>query len=670
MSPKRTAAALCAGVCAGVLVTLGPASVGLVSVDLDSFAPTAVAEAPDSFPGTVLDTAGVLTSSQKSDLEARIKENQADSKAVLFVAYVRTFDGMSGEEWAKALYDAQGSTSNTAVVAIATEERNLGIWAGDDYPASVDQLSDAVYAPLTNDDWFGAGNAAVQQSGGDATGVVGLGAGLGGAAVLGGCGLLWARRNKKKRTAQEVVEGRAINPADVNALGELSTDALDTLAQEELVSTDESIRKAQSELEMARNEFGDARVRDLEQALANSQRTLDKAFQMRQRVDSHRSMSESERRSMLLEIVSTCGVADDQLDAEADRYREMREQLMNAPETLDRYTQRTIDLRTRIPKAATVLDSLRARYDATMLTSIADNIDMATEHVNMAEQSIDEARSILERPAGEQAGLVDALAKSDMALSQADQLIAGIEHADSNISQAVSGLEALVAEVRGEVDEARNLLGTPEAAQFDRTALRSAIDAGTAALAVAEERGSTDPLSAWTELTEADADLDEHLASARDATQVFARAMQTLQNSLADAQTAIVAARDTIGTRRRIVGSRARTLLAEAERHYAVADTIAVTPGNTPQNNPRTGINEAREAARLARESSKRAQQDINNYRNQQRGGGDSGALIAGMVLGGMMNGGGGFGGGGFGGGGFGGGGFSGGGGSGTSLRF
>ena len=157
---------------------------------------------------------------------------------------------------------------------------------------------------------------------------------------------------------------------------------------------------AATELDLARAEFGDARVRDLAQALDHSQRTLNRAFELRQRIDDGPSLPDAERRGMLLEIISTCGTADDRLDAEVARYAEMREQLLNAPDTLDHLTQRAIDLRTRIPQAATVLDGMRARYDETMLASISDNIDMATEHVNMAEQTRDEARSLLSKPAG------------------------------------------------------------------------------------------------------------------------------------------------------------------------------------------------------------------------------------------------------------------------------
>lgn len=634
--------------------------------------PAAHAEAPGAFSGNLLDAAGVLNPGQAASVNERISQLQQEQNTVVVVAYVNTFDGMDPQDWARQTWQAQGGTPNTAVFAVAVDDRLAGGWAGDDVPTDGQDLVNAAAGALGNDDWAGAATAAIDEATAAtaAEGLGVLGAGAAGAAILGGGAYAWSRRNKKKRTETEVAEGRNVRPDDVESLDRLSTDALDELAHEELVSTDESIRLADTELSLAKAEFGDARVRDLEQALNHSRRTLDRAFAIRHKLDHGPRPGESERRAMLLEIISTCGTADDRLDEQTGRYQDMRTQLLNAPNTLDHLTQRAVDLRTRIPQATTQLDGLRARYDEETLASISDNIDMATEDVNMAERSADEARALLAKPAGEQAGLIDALRATDLALDQAERLIEGIEHAEENISQAVAGLEALIAEVRGEIDEATNLLAAPGAANIDRAALAAAVDAGRNALGTAERTGATDPLGAWTELTDADADLDEHLEHARDAANAFHRTMQTLHNALMDARAQVTGARDIIGTRRRMVGSTARTRLAEAERHLHTAEAIAQNPGTGQQNSPRAGIREAREAARLGKAAINAARRDINRHQQQMnyRGGGNSGALVAGLVLGNMMGGGGGFGGGFGGGGGLGGGGF--GGGSGGSIRF
>ncbi len=658
-----------AAVGVGTLVALsGPIAGAVLS---PSSLPAASAEAPQAFQGRIHDPVDVLTSGQEASINERAAQLQQEQNTVVRFVYVDSFDGVPPQEWAQRTWSQLGATPNLAVLAVAVGDRTVGGWAGDDAHASGQDIANAAASVLGGDDWAGAAVAAIDEATAPtaAEGLGVLGVGAAGAAAVGGGAWAWSRRNRKKRTASEVEDARTLRPDDLDSHDRLSTDALDELAREELVSTDESIRLAATELDLARAEFGDARVRDLAKALDHSQRTLNRAFELRQRIDDGPSLPEQERRGMLLEIISTCGTADDRLDEQVGHYGEMRRQLINASDTLEHLTQRAIDLRTRIPQATTVLDSLRARYDADMLSSIEDNVDMANEHVSMAERSADEARALLSKPAGEQAGLIDALRATDLALDQAEKLVEGIEHADDNIAQAVAGLEALVAEVRGEIDEATNLLAAPDAARIDRDALAAAVDGGRTALGVAETSGANDPLGAWTALTDADADLDDELEEARDAANAFTRKMQTLHNALADARAQITGARDMIGTRRSIVGSTARTRLAEAERHLAIAEDIAGDPRQEPARHPRRGIQEARTAAQLGREAARAARDDINRHRQRMnyRGGGNSGAMVAGLVLGSMMNGGGGFGGG-FGGGGFGGGGF--GGGSGGSASF
>lgn len=661
----RIAAAL--GV--GTMVALAGPVAG-IAMSPDAL-PRATAEAPQAFQGRVWDAADVLTDAQEASLNERLAQLQQDNSTVLRIVFVDSFDGVQPEAWAQRTWQALGGTPNLAVFAVAVGDRNAGAFAGNGVNKSGQDIAAAAGSALASDDWYGAAGAAIEEaspaSAAESAGVIG--AGVAGAAAIGGGALAWSRRSRRKRTASEVEDGRTLRPDDVASHDRLSTDALDELAREELVSTDESIRLAATELELARAEFGDARVRDLGQALVHSRRTLDRAFEIRHRLDAGPAPAEGDRRSMLLEIISTCGTADDRLDGEVARYSGMREQLLNAPETLDHMTQRAIDLRTRIPQAKTVLDGLRARYNEDTLASITDNIDMATEHVSMAERSADDARALLSKPAGEQSGLVDALRATDLALDQADKLVEGIEHADDNIAQAVAGLGALVEEVRDEIGEANNLLAAPDAAKINREGLAAAVAAGTEALRAADATGAADPLGAWTTLNDADADLDEQLADARDAADAFSRTMQTLHNSLSDARAQVTAARDIIGTRRSIVGSTARTRLAEAERHLSIAETIANHPGDSAADHPRRGIQEARTAAQLGRDAARAARDDINRHRqrNSYGGGGNSGAMVAGIVLGSMMNGGGGFGGG-FGGGG---GGFGGGsGGSGGSISF
>lgn len=638
--------------CLGAALTAAPLTVAPAFVP--QLLPAAYAEQPQRMSKPVLDLAGVLSDSEIKQLEQKIAQVKQDTGLVPTVAFIKTFDGLGAQEWAQQAWEQTGSSDNRVAIAIATEDRNMGVVTGQQVSTDADSISKAAFDALTNDRWFDGAMAAVEQVPGAPTDYTSLAVGGGAAALLGGGAYAFSRSRKRKRTEQEIVQGRSIQPGDINSLEELSTEALETLATEEIVSTDESIRNARTELELARGEFGDHRVSDLAQALSHSERALNSAHQLKQRLDEAK-LPEASRRPMLLEIVSSCGTADDQLDAQSARYADMRKELLNATTTLEHFTQRSVDLRTRLPQVRATREGLRQRYSEQMLASISENPELAEAHLVEADQHMEAARGLLAKPAGEQAGLIDELHTADALLAQADKLLRGVETADSDIAAAVAGLDALRAEVRGEIEEAQNLLAAPEAVNFNRTAITTAIEAGKAALVLDE----SDPLGMWTALTDADAQLDEHLESARDAAQAFAPAMQTLQNALHDAEAQINAAEGLIDTRRRLIGGTARTRLAEAQRHYASAQQISVTPGNDPESNPRRGIMEAQTASKLAREAVRQAQRDIDRHNsNNYRGGGGAGNMVTGMIIGSMLSGGGGFSGGGFSGGG--GGGFSG----------
>ncbi len=648
---RRLAAATAAGFLAAAPIA------GLPSL-LPDTAPVAAAETPARWDNALVDSEGVLDSSTAGDIEKRLKDLQQDVGVKMYVVYVGSFDGADPTQWAHTALAANGGADNMAVLAIAVKDRLIGGWAAEGVGVSGDELADSAYSVLATDDsdWAGAATAAIDKargvSPGEAAAIVGGGAGA--AAVVGGGAWAWSRRNRPRRTAAQVEDARGIDPSDVSTLATLDVDVLDELAAEELVSTDESIRTARAELDLARSEFGDGRVGELERALRHSESTLEKAFSLRRRLDDAIPETVADRAAMLVEIVSTCGAADDALDGQVARYREMRDQLLRAPDLVDELMRRSVALTTRVPEAEATLDVLRQRHDATALSSVADNPSMASEHIRLAGEALDQARGLLDRPVGEQGGLPDALGAAGSHLDRAEKLLTGVEHADDNIRRAVTGMQELTAEIAGEIREAENLLLAPGAADFDRGALRAAIEGGRSAIDVADSRGDEDPLLAYSALSEADAELDEHLEGARDAARALSRATATLNGALRDAEAQVQTAHDLVDTRRGIIGSDARTHMSEALRLLRSAQQA-----RSAQSMPmlRQGITDAQAAGHEAQKAVNAARRDIDRHRNRHNGGSGTGSLITGLVLGSMMNSGGGFGGG------FGGGGFSGGGG-------
>lgn len=624
-----------------------------------------VAQAPVQYTKTITDTADVLTPSQEAELEAKIKQLQKDTQKKVYVVFAKDFAGMTGDQWAtEALKKNQGA--NVVVFGVSPSTSDYGISYGSQFSSSDQQRIDkAAYDKLVDRDFNGAALALVDAVGGkdtssapamDSSDLGWLG---GGAAALGGLGIgayAWSKRNRKKTTTAMVADAREIDPKNVGALSALPTEVLEERAREELVSTDESIRRGREELDIAIAEFGAERARPFTKAMNNSTATLQRAFGIRQRLDDSIPESEAERRAMLVDIISSCGQADAALDKEAADFAEMRNLLITADTKVEELTRTTIDLQTRLPNSATQLAGLKERYESSIIARLNDNVELATAALAEAEKSLESARSVVHLPAGQQGRLIEDIRRAENATQKADQLLAAIEHAEENIAVARDRFPALVSEVKAEIVEAGQLeqQGTATGTRADWDALHRVIAEAQTALATTEQQFATDPLGAYEALITADTHVDEQLDKVRVSTADQARTLHVFDNTARTAASAIQAAEDLIATRGRIVRSQARTQLADAKNLHAQALNIRTS-------DTRQAIEFARKAHTAATRAASSAQEDIDDYRRRQSGSGSNmGGIITGMLINEMLSGGnrGGFGGG-FGGGGgsFGGGG-------------
>ena len=622
-----------------------------------------IAQAPTAISERVTDTAGVLSTAEEQELTEKITQLQQEQQLMVHIVFSNGFDGMSAEDYASALVNEKGP--NSAAYVVDVEGRTMGVQTGDQWPqGKLDEMYDAAYGPLATDDWAGSANAlmdtALGAGGGDGNGGAWL-AGAGGAAVVAGGGI-WAytRKRTKKESAAVLEDAREIAPTDIRRLNSLDLETLDALAQEELVSTDESIRRGKEELDIATAEFGPERTRAFTRAMNHSTNTLQKAFSIRQRLDDSIPETPEQRREMLVEIISSCGQADDALDAQAEEFAEMRNLLINADSKLDELTQRTIDVRARLPKAEQTWEGLQAEFNEQMLQSVADNTQLAAAALDEAEKSLDSAREIAARPAGEQGAVVGFIRDAEHALEISDRNLQGVENARSNISQAQAALPALIDEVEGEIAEAAQIKaqGRSQGTDANWDALDEVVARAQQAVDTAKQEGTQDPLGQHTALITIDTELDEQLDTVREITSTHARQLEQFAKQIQAAATQIQAAEDVISSRGRIVGSGARTALADAKHLHAQAL-------HSRDRDIRQAIDYARQSTNAAKIAADRARDDYNNHRRaqqRQQTGNMAGNIVTGMVIGQIL--GGGRGGGGFGGGfGGGGGGFSGGGG-------
>lgn len=713
-----------AGIAAAFAATCWAASFGMSAADASAATESpalaethlaATAELPSSAHATVLaqavdagrlnsqlvDGVGILSADDEQAINDELKQLQQSDRIQFYIVYTDTFGGMSAQEYAEttAAANGGGQGSNVGVLAIAVDDRQYDVYASPGGTWSQDKLdaaSAAAYDELINDNFAGAGLAAAQAvrtgsaggagnaGGSDSPGAGWLAAG-GLAAVAGGGGVWYYNRRKTQQNSSELLsDARGISPDDTSSLLRLPVATLEERADEEITSTDESIRRAKEELDLATAEFGADRVRQFTRAMNNSKSVMQRAFRTKKELDAHNTLPEDQRRARLVEIISDCGKADRELDSQAEKFAEMRNLLAQADSKIAELTQRSVAARSQLHRAQSTMASLRESYSPEVLHTIADNPEMAEVSLEEAEDLLSHANELQDKPAGQQQGLVETIRETEHALEVTTRLLDGVENARSDIATAKSSINDLIAEVEEEIDEAAQLKqrgshdGTP--ADWDR--LDSVVDNAQQALAHAKENKDSDPLGSYNQLLDADTELDDKLDRVREKSADHQRTLQLLQQQLESANSRIQAAEDLISSRGRIVKSGARTALADAQRMHAEALQLR-------QTDARLGIEAARGAGQAAQAAIKRAEDDVKDHQRSmnehggfggpggpggygyRRGRSSTGSLLTGMVLGSILGGSGGssgFGGGFGGGGSFGGGGGFGGGHSGGSF--
>ncbi len=628
---------------------------------------TGSAEPPSRLDTQISDEVQVLDRQSVGDIQAAIDDLYKNSRLRLWVTFVSDFDNLSSASWAEQTYNASDFGERDVLLAVATDSRAyyLGVDKSLTEITSAEQESiriDEVEPALAQRDWSGtviatAGSLeeAYSSSGSDGSGTPWL-IGAGAVLVAGGGAAAYSSRRKSQLHKDSIEAAHNIDPTDTAALNALPLDVLDARAHSMLVETDNAVRASEEELTIARSEFGDRTAAPFIKAYEEAKKALTSAFEMRQRLDDAIPETPDQRRSMLVHIISSCGRADHELDSRVAEFESMRDLLINAGSKLDSLTQTVIGLTVRVPESQQILEQLRTEFAPAALASIEANVDMAREAIELAESNIAVGRDAAARPAGKQGELVSAVRTAEKAAEQARALLDAVDHAQSDIRNAIATLPAAIEEVRKDIANAATLSrhGGPD--------LDKARAAAEQALRNAEESKASDPLGSYIQLVAADQQLDATIEDATEVKEQDELLRARLARDIGSAQSQITAAKDYISTRRGGVGAEARTRLAEAERNFEAARHLE-------SSNPAQALQHAQAAAQLASQASRSAQADVRDWedRNRPRGGG-GGGNVAGAVLGGILinsvlrGGGSGFGGG-FGGGGFGGGGGGGGGG-------
>ena len=336
-----------------------------------------------------------------------------------------------------------------------------------------------------------------------------------------------------------------------------------------------------------------------------------------------------------------------ELDAQTESFHQMRDLVFNAPERLDALTRRLVDVTAQLNPSQQKLTELHGEFAESALASVSRNVTAATERLGFAEKAISRGRELAAKPvAGEVGELVDCVRSAESALQQANTMLDAVDSAASDIRRAVSALPAAIEDIQRGITSAAEQLaqgGLGKSAE-----LSSARDAAVKAVTHAQSVGAADPLGAFTQLTQADADLDRLLATVAEEREAAERLARSYEQALFTAQSRVRSVSDYIDTRRGSIGPEARTRYNEAVRQLEAAQTKSTT-------NISEAIAHANGASLLAAQAQQLANEDVQagqrQYHSRYRGGqSDMGAMVGGIILGNILSGG--FGGGGFGGGG------------------
>lgn len=597
----------------------------------------AAATPPQRLPTYVTDTAGALGGGQTAQLQAAIDALYAKHHERLWVVYVRSFDGMDSHAWGEQTARDSGFGDRDVLLSVAVDDRAYAFTGT--VPSSISEqevdrfLVNGVEPKLRAGDWAGAGLAA-------ADGLSNAMSGSGGVsyrtllvsllivALILLAGWFWLRRRRGRRDRSQLDSARQVDPTDARALEALPLVVLDALSKETLVDADNAIRTSAEELRLATDEFGAIATAPFTAALQGAKSALAKAFSIRQQLDDDIPETPDQQQTMLVELISTCGRADRELDAKVSEFDAMRNLLINAGDRLDALTRDLVALTAQLPRSRQTLAELVASQPASVLTPVRDNVGMAEERISFAERNIEDGRAAIARPVGQQGVAVADIRAAEAAVDAARTLLDAVDTAATDIEQARAGLPGLIEELRRDLDTAASLTehGGPEltaAATGARTALDQAIAAGP-----------DNPLGAFQQAMAADTALDNAIAAATDRKVAAEELRRRLDQTTIAARSRINAAADFISTRRGGVDAEPRTRLAEAQRNLDQAQQLTPT-------DPAQALQFAQRAVELGTRALHTAQAAVNDWQAQQRTTPNSqtGAVLGGILIDGMLRG-------------------------------
>lgn len=613
---------------------------GLVAAGLLLAAPLpAQAEDPVELGGAyVLDTVGA-TSGDASAIQSALDTLYDRGQVQLFAVFVDSFSNPSdAAAWADAVAIDNNLGPRDALLAVAVQDRAYYLSVDQAFPlsdAQLDEVNLAIESHLRDDDWSGAVIAGAQEIEAQVTGVVGpnqpsqgadwiLPVAIGGVVVIGGGAFIYSRIRKRSKDGTVTTKPEG-----------MSQEELDRRAGTLLVQLDDSLKTSEQELGFAVAQFGEQATADFTAVLTSAKQKVQQAFQLQQQLDDVNPETAEQKRAMTIQIIQLCESADQELDAQADAFDELRKLEQEAPAKLAEVRADAAAAGERKTAAAATLAALTKAYADSAVKPVAGNIEQAEKLLVFAQQSATSADGLI--ASGKTADAAIAVRTAQASVGQVGQLFDAIDSLNAGLSDASAKLGAAVADTQQDIVAAKAL------PQDDKAAgLAPAIAAAESAIAdAAKTKG--DPLASLALVEKANSSLDRVFATVRDEQDRVTRAKTQLDTAISAARSAIGAAGEYITTRRGGIGDSARTRVSEAERNLTQAISLQAS-------DPVAALAAAQTALELANTALSLAQRDVDSYQNsityddrdRQYGGdgADLGGILNGMILGGLLGGG------------------------------
>ena len=405
-------------------------------------------------------------------------------------------------------------------------------------------------------------------------------------------------------------------------------------ANRNLIAADDSLRDANQEAGVVETEFGQGEAAPLREALGQAKAELDAAFAIAQQLDDSVPEPAEQRRKMIEEIVDRTARAQQAVDTQSARIKELRDLERNAPQALDRLDAEAAALMKRLEGSSATRDRL-AKYAQVNTQSVSGNFDAAKQKLDAVQAAIASGRKSI--AAGKPAEAAVKSKEGERAAADAATLLDGADRMADALDLTASKLGDELSAATADVDSAAKVAAAPTGAGL-QAGLADAQKALAEARAAADAK-PPDVMLAYRRATEANAMADKLLETARAAEEQRQRAYVAAQSAISRADAALTRARDYINAYRhdQDIGRMARNGLAEGERELATAQQLLPTDTAQALQHAQLAIQRANDAygySQLVPPS-----YGPINYGNVNTGT-DVGSLVIGAILGGIFSGG------------------------------